>query len=156
METKVIARVNNVDIVATGHQQLVPIKPICEALGIDPKSQREKIQSHILLSRSGGLYTLVAADGKEREMYCLPLGYIFGWLTTINPANVGETAKEPLIKYQEECYEVLLKHFIAKAQFLELKQTEIDKQQTVVDSAKEDFRKAKMNLTVAENRLKKS
>lgn len=35
METKIITRVNNVDIVSTSDEQLVPIHPICEALGID-------------------------------------------------------------------------------------------------------------------------
>lgn len=31
METKLIARVNNVDIVATSDEQMVPIRPLCEA-----------------------------------------------------------------------------------------------------------------------------
>lgn len=39
METKIIAKVNNVDIVATSDEQLVPIRPICEALGIDANGQ---------------------------------------------------------------------------------------------------------------------
>ena len=34
METKTIAKVNNVDIVSTNDEQMVAIKPICEALGM--------------------------------------------------------------------------------------------------------------------------
>lgn len=32
METKIIARVNNVDIMSTSDEQLVHIRPICDAL----------------------------------------------------------------------------------------------------------------------------
>lgn len=43
METKIIARVNNVDIVSTSDEQSIAIKPICEALGISDRAQRAKI-----------------------------------------------------------------------------------------------------------------
>ncbi|MDR0939945.1 MAG: phage antirepressor N-terminal domain-containing protein [Mediterranea sp.] len=69
MEFKIIARVNNVDIMSTSDEQkLIPIKPICEALGIDVKDQRIKIQGHPILGTTGVLSTSVAGDGKEREI----------------------------------------------------------------------------------------
>ena len=34
METKTIVRVNNVDIIATSDEQMIAIRPICEALGL--------------------------------------------------------------------------------------------------------------------------
>lgn len=98
METKIITRVNNVDIVATSFEQLVPIRPICDALGIDAKVQRQKIQEDEDLSSTGVLSTSVGADGKEREMLCLPIRYIFGWLFTINPKNVMSDAEAKLKK----------------------------------------------------------
>lgn len=98
---KEIAKVNNVAIMAGNDpKRLVPIKPICEALGIDDRSQRQKIQSHPIHGSTGVLSTLVASDGKAREMYCIPFEFVFGWLFTINPANVKEESKESLIKYQ--------------------------------------------------------
>ena len=138
METKIIARVNNVDIVSTSDEQLVPLRPICEALGIAFERQTAKI----------------TADGKQREMLCLPLEFIFGWLFTINPANVNEDAKPTLIKYQHECYHALFLHFTARAQFVEQKQIEIDRQLSIVDDAKEHFRTAKNILSEAEAKLK--
>lgn len=42
MTTSIIARVNNVDIMSTRDEQLVPVRPICEALGIDFASQTVK------------------------------------------------------------------------------------------------------------------
>lgn len=155
METKIIARVNNVDIVsASDEQKLVPIKPICEALSIDLESQRKKIQNHYLLSSTAVLSTVVAADGKAREMFCLPMGYIFGWLLTINPANVAEENRENLAAYQTECYNVLYRYFTVRSQFVEQKQIEIDRQLSIVDDAKDHFRNAKNVLSDAEAKLK--
>lgn len=79
METTVITRVNNVDIVATSDEQkMVPIRPICEALGIDDKAQRDRIKRDEILKTTEVTITLVAADGKEREMTCIPLEFVFG------------------------------------------------------------------------------
>lgn len=91
METNLITRVNNVDIVATGNAgKLVPIKPICEALGIAWEPQRKKIQEHYLLSSTATFSMVVAADGKEREMFCLPIELIFGWLFTEDVRTVAD------------------------------------------------------------------
>lgn len=65
METKTIAKVNNVDIVSTNDEQMVAIKPICEALGIDYKVQWQKIKDDEDLSATMVLNTTVAADGKN-------------------------------------------------------------------------------------------
>ena len=154
--TRKIVRVNNVDIVATSDEQrMVPIKPICEALGIDRKRQQDKIKEHPILSSVGGLQPLTGADGKQYEMFCLPMKYVFGWLFTINPANVGEESRDNLIRYQRECYEALFRYFTARTEFVEQKQKEIDRQLTIVEEAKEHFKSAKNVLTDAEAKLKK-
>ena len=112
METKTIARVNNVAILAgNDSEKLVPIKPICEALGIDDDAQRRKIQDDDFLSSVAVLSTATGADGKQYEMFCLPLEFIFGWLFTINPKNVKEEAQEAVRQYRIECYRVLYNHF---------------------------------------------
>lgn len=154
--TKTIVRVNDVDIVATSDEQkMIPIKPICEALGIDRKRQQDKIKEHPILATVGGLKPLTGADGKEYEMFCLPMKYIFGWLFTINPINVNDEAKNRLIQYQAECYDALYNYFTARTEFVEKKQKEIDRQLTIVDEAKENFKTAKNILADAESKLKK-
>mgnify|MGYP001077839920 CR=1 FL=1 len=41
METKIIAKVNNIAIIASNEpEKFVPIKPICDILGVDVDSQR--------------------------------------------------------------------------------------------------------------------
>ena len=112
MNTTSIAVVNGQTIqVSNDEEQLVPIKPICEALGIDRKRQQDKIKEHPILCSVGGLTPLTGADGKQYEMFCLPMRYVYGWLFTINPNNVSEEARPNLIKYQIECYNALYDHF---------------------------------------------
>lgn len=108
-----ISKINGVDIVTVERdgEIFVPIKPICEAIGIDDRAQRDKIQSDEILGSTGVLSTSVAADGKEREMFCLPLKYVYGWLFTINPKNVAPEAREAVAVYRRECYDVLYEHF---------------------------------------------
>lgn len=111
METKIIARVNNVDIVSTSDEQLVAIKPICEALGIDVDAQRQKLKEDPDLSSVAVLSTATGADGKRYEMCCLPVEFIYGWLFTINPKNVKPEAQAAVRKYRMMCYRALYRHF---------------------------------------------
>ena len=156
MQTKTIVKVNNVDIVSTSdEQQLVPIRPICDALGIDYSRQLKKIKDDPDLGSVVGVTPTTGADGKTYEMCVLPVEYIFGWLFTINPANVSEEAQETVRRYRMECYHALFQHFTVRARFVEEKQKEIDRQLDVVDEAKENFRNAKNVLADAEVKLKK-
>ena len=101
-----------------------------------------------------GLRPMVAADGKQREMVCLPLKYIFGWLFTISPKNVAPEAKNSSVVIERNVTTPLYRYFTARAEFVELKQKEIDRQLTIVEEAKHDFREAKNVLNEAESKLK--
>lgn len=117
MPQTLISKINGVEIVTVDREGeiFVPIKPICEAIGIDVESQRDKIQADEILSSTAVFSTAVAADGKEREMYCLPLKYVYGWLFTVNPKNVAPEAREAVSRYRRECYDVLYDHFAGAA-----------------------------------------
>jgi len=111
--TNPITEINGVDIVAVERDGkiFVPIKPICDAVGIAFPAQYSKLQEDVFLAPTVTIIVMVAADGKEREMFCLPLRYVYGWLATINPGKVAESAREAVIRYRRECYEVLYDHF---------------------------------------------
>ena len=85
----------------------VAVKPICDSLGLDWASQFTKIKSNEVLETTIVFITTVAEDGKNREMICLPIDMINGWLFTINPNRVSEEIKPLVIYYQKECYKVL-------------------------------------------------
>lgn len=151
---KEIAKVNNVAIMAgNDSKKLVPIKPICEALGIDIESQRKKIKEHPILSSTAVLSTVVASDGKAREMYCIPFEFVFGWLFTINPANVKETSRESLIKYQQECYHVLYEYFASYASFVNQKQKRQAEDWARIQILKKEFHEAKNKLAKATKQM---
>ena len=113
MPQTLLSKINGVDIVTVDRdgEIFVPVKPICEAIGIDVESQRDKIQDDEILNSTAVVSTAVAADGKERKMYCLPLRYVYGWLFTINPKNVAPEARESVTRYRRECYDALYEHF---------------------------------------------
>lgn len=110
METKKIFTINNVDIVVTDDAQ-VPVKPICEALGVAYERQFSKLKEDEDFSSVITLRVTTGADGKQYEMVCLPHQFIYGWLFTINPKNVKPEAKESVRKYRKACYDALYHHF---------------------------------------------
>lgn len=80
-------------------------------LQIDFASQFTKLKDHPIYGPTIVLSTMVAADKKEREMMCLPIEYLAGWLFSINPANVKEEIRENLITFQIECNKALFRYF---------------------------------------------
>ncbi len=154
MKTKNVAKINNVEItIMDGAEKLVPIKPICEILGIDHKRQVDKIKGDEILCSVGGLRPSTGSDGKNYEMFCIPFMYIFGWLFTINPKNVKAEARENVVKYKQECYKALFNHFSEHSEFLEQKQLALEKQLGVVDRIGCDFGNKKKQFNEAKKTL---
>jgi P22_AR N-terminal domain len=92
----------------------VALKPICENIGIDWEAQRQKIDRHPVLNSTACMIKAVAADGKIREMFMMPLEYLNGWLFGIDVNRVKEEIKPRVIEYQTECFKVLANHFMPK------------------------------------------
>lgn len=86
-----------------------PVKPIVDNLGLDWKNQSEKLRNtpHF----NCGLITIVAKDGKNREMLCIPVRKLTGFLYSINANRVKANLREKLIQYQNECDDVLWKYW---------------------------------------------
>lgn len=152
---KHIATINKVQLLVIDDkiEKFVPIKPICEALGINYTTQIDKIKDDSFLSSNIVLRGTVAADNKTREMSCLPYRFIFGWLFTINPKNVAPEAKDAVEKYRIECYEALFKHFTELSDFLYFKNQNIEKQLEVVEAINKEFSTAKKKLSEEKEKL---
>lgn len=114
MDKQFITTVNGIEIAAVrdeNHNFFVPIKPICQAIGIDDSAQRHRIDRHYILHSVEVTMTSTGADGKSYEMVCLPLEYVYGWLFTIDANLVSEVNRENVKRYQLECYQALYDHF---------------------------------------------
>lgn len=97
--------------VRDGDRFFVAMRPIIDALGLDWPRQQQSIKDDPVLSSTVGVLPTVGADGKSREMLCLPLDYLNGWLFKINANRYKGERRELIIRYQKECYRVLAEHF---------------------------------------------
>lgn len=148
---------NGIDIMAVeiDGETYIPIKPICEAIGVEAAPQRAKIQEDDILSAVGTLSVSTGADGKSYEMLCLPVRYIFGWLFTINPKNVKEEAREKVLEYRRKCYDALYDHFTGSMRrTIETNNAEIELLQSI-NIAISDEKEAKGRRKKAEKALAK-
>lgn len=85
----------------------VALRPVCEAIGLDWAAQYQRIGRDPVLSSTVVVTTTVAEDGKRREMTCLPLKHLNGWLFGVDANRVAPEVRDRLIEYQRECYDVL-------------------------------------------------
>jgi hypothetical protein len=116
MTTNIIAvNFNNQSLFATliDNVPYVAIKPICESLGIDWEAQRQKINRHPIL-KEGACMIKAPSNGGIQEMLMLPIRMLNGWLFGIDSSRVKAEAKEAVLKYQRECFDVLANHFMPK------------------------------------------
>ena len=121
-----LATINNVAIVVTDdNDQLVPLRPICDALGIDFEGQRQRLKRDEIFSSVTFMTKATGSDGKEYEMFCLPIEFVFGWLFSIDTNRVSEDVRPNIIKYKLECHKVLYQHFNEPKKFLKEKETAV-------------------------------
>ena len=74
MKETMITRINDVAIAATSNEQgevLIPIRPICDALGVNSNGQIEKIKSDPILGATDKLaYRLAQMGGSAKWYVC--------------------------------------------------------------------------------------
>jgi hypothetical protein len=150
----VVAVINNqkIEVVKENFDFLIPIRPVCEALGIDTDYQNSKIKDDEILSKAHKISYVVASDGSRREMATISLKYFFGWLFSINANKIKPEAKEMFNIYKSECYDALYERFVLKAQFYTDKDIEDLKLQVKLSEAKQVVSDIKNEIS--ENKLK--
>ncbi|WP_278650990.1 phage antirepressor N-terminal domain-containing protein, partial [Rodentibacter pneumotropicus] len=90
----------------------VAMRPICENIGLDWAAQYSRIKRDEVLNSTVVIITMVAEDSKNREMFCLPIGYLNGWLFGIDVKRVKPEIQDTLIMYKKECYKALADYWI--------------------------------------------
>jgi len=90
----------------------VPVRPLVERLGVQWAAQSKRIKRDPVLSEESLSVSVMDTQGKQRrEMTCLPLDYVGGFLFGINADRVKPELRERVIRYQRECYRVLAEAF---------------------------------------------
>lgn len=86
---------------------IVPVRPVCEVLGLAWSPQRRRILRDDVLSSTVTEMVTVAQDGKQRKMLALPLEYLHGWLFGVSTSQVKEEHREKITLYRRDCFQVL-------------------------------------------------
>lgn len=94
-----------------GEGMAVPVRAICAILGLDLKSQSERLRKHEVL-RQGLRKDMVPVDGRVREIAVLLHKYIPFWLATISPHQVSAEIRPKLVRYQTELVDVLAQIYL--------------------------------------------
>lgn len=88
----------------------VPIRPICDLIGIAFNAQGERISRDPILSQEAQ-YVRVTRMNSQRgnpNMLALPLDVLNGWLFGISANRIKKPdVRERVLQYQRECYRVL-------------------------------------------------
>jgi hypothetical protein len=84
----------------------VPVRTICEVLGLDLDRQSERLRSHEVLAQGLRIVNVPIA-GRVRSVMAIVHKWIPFWLATISPEQVNETTRPKLVRYQLEVAYVL-------------------------------------------------
>lgn len=89
----------------------VPVKPICDLLGVDWAGQYRRIRRDPVLSEAAQPVDVTSTRRGSQPMVCLPLDLLSGFLFGLNADRVKPELRERVIRYQRDCYKVLAEAF---------------------------------------------
>jgi len=93
-------------VVIEGDGVAVPVRNVCDALGLDLDVQSAQLRKHPVLSQ--GLRVVnVPMGGRVRSVMAIVHKWIPFWLATISPDLVNEATRPKLVRYQVEVAYVL-------------------------------------------------
>ena len=98
----------------------VPVRPLCEYLGLDWSAQLQRLKRDIVLAEVMSSVvitpTQVAEQGYKQHytVICLPLDFINGWLFGVSAHRVKPELRDKITQYQRECYRILAQAFQAE------------------------------------------
>ena len=88
----------------------VSFSQVCEALGVDTRTQRRRLQEHDILSDGLAQGTLPTPGGPQR-MYLMRVDLVPLWLAGIRAGAVREELRAKLLRFQREAATVLWEAF---------------------------------------------
>lgn len=100
-----------------GREIYVPLRPLCEYLGLSWNAQRERIRRDPVLDEALRFARVTRANsaGGDPNVLCLPLEYLPGWLFGISASRVRPELQAKILRYRRECFRVLWRAFQAEA-----------------------------------------
>lgn len=92
---------------------LVPLRPICENLGLAWSSQLQRTRRDPVLTAAiaAVFITNTASPTGTSTVIALPLDMLPGWLFGVSASRVKPALQEKVTRYRAECFRVLWEHF---------------------------------------------
>lgn len=101
---------NNLFVIDFNGQPYTPMKPIIDGMGMDWASQFTKLKQRFKTSVVK-ITMRLPDDSQRRDVICLALRKLNGWLQTVSPNKVRPEIRDRVIQYQEECDDVLYEYW---------------------------------------------
>ncbi|HDV8763965.1 phage antirepressor N-terminal domain-containing protein [Raoultella ornithinolytica] len=101
---------NSLFVVEHNGEPYTPMKPIIDGMGMDWASQFTKLKQRFKTSIVK-ITMQLPGDNQRRDLICLALRKLAGWLQTISPNKVRPEIRDKVIQYQEECDDVLYEYW---------------------------------------------
>lgn len=99
---------NEITIVAHNGEPYVAMRSIVDGMGLAWQPQHEKVRQRF----SRGVTEIVMpSNGGPQAMTCMPLRKLPAWLYSIHANKVKPEKRNMIIRYQEECDEVLWQYW---------------------------------------------
>ena len=97
-------------VVLPGDGVAIPLRLLCERIGLDTDAQAEKLRTHAVLA-AGLRVVNVEISGRVRSVMALIHTMLPFWLATISPEQVNAETRPKLIQYQSELADILARLF---------------------------------------------
>lgn len=101
---------NELYVVNHNGEPYTPMRPIIDGMGMDWASQFTKLKQRFKTSVVK-ITMQLPGDDQRRDVICLALRKLAAWLNTISPNKVRPEIRERVIRYQEECDDVLYEYW---------------------------------------------
>ncbi|BET96558.1 phage antirepressor N-terminal domain-containing protein [Xenorhabdus taiwanensis] len=86
----------------------VPMKPIVDGMGLAWEPQLRKLNQRFA---KGMIKMVIPSLGGAQETVCLAFRKLAAWLSSISPNKVKASIRDKVIRYQEECDDVLYEYW---------------------------------------------
>jgi hypothetical protein len=93
----------------------VALRPITDHLGLAFSSQRLRVLRDRVMAPRLRILAMAAADGRRREVLCLPLDLLPGFLFGVATGKVRPDLVEKIDRYRADCFRVLWEAFTSEA-----------------------------------------
>ncbi|MCB5195513.1 phage antirepressor N-terminal domain-containing protein [Deefgea salmonis] len=98
-----------IEAFSCGDELRVSVRHLCEAFGIDSRTQRRKMANNPRWT--WGHMTSHDTAGRPQEMVTLPLEQVPAFLNSINSNKVKPEVRQALLTYQDECTKALFSYW---------------------------------------------